>query len=303
MMGPAGASVSSKKEMLIMIGPGGVLVTFMTPMLLWLLANIISGESSVKFETLCENPPLQYANAVNREELPPFQVFKNILSPTECKNISEFVHNVGLSPDPSSLYFLERNKNIRFIKVVDGGFEIMNKNYFKQSDKYNDFSGGYDRHYDLIPEHVVLGPMFNLLTFFIEHLSIPVNTIILAHLQSSSIRANIDGGDVTGQGIHTDGSDDVMMICVKRDNVLGAENQYHASLDGSQLLGSSTLEAGDGVVVKDNEIFHYVTKATTNEPIAHRIMIVIHSPFDGNGDQNPNNKLGKNPATNQLRYD
>ncbi|CAL4064761.1 unnamed protein product [Meganyctiphanes norvegica] len=267
-----------------------------------LFACIISGESSVEFDALCENPSVQYANTFSREELPSFQVFKNILSPTERKNLSEFVHNVGLSPDPISLYFHERRKNICFIKVVDGGFELMNKNHFKQSEKYNDFSGGYERYLDLIPEHLVLGSMSNLLTFFIEHLRIPVNTIILAQLQSSLIRDKIDCGDVTGQGIHTDGTDDFMLVCVERDNVNGAENQYHATLDGSQLLGKSTLEAGDGVIVKDNEIFHYVTNATTIEPIAHRIMILIHSPFDGSGEQNPNNKLGTNPATNQLRY-
>ncbi|CAL4096175.1 unnamed protein product, partial [Meganyctiphanes norvegica] len=178
------------------------------------------------------------------------------------------------------------------------------KNYFVQSNNYNDFSGGYRRYYELIPEDLVMGPMYNLISFFIDHLNIPANTIIIAHLQSSIIRVSDDDGDITGQGIHTDGCDDAILVCVERDNVQGAENQFHASLDGTQPLGNSTiLEAGNGVVFRDNKIFHYVTRATTTIPVARRTMILIHSPFDGTGEVNPKNQHGTNAATVKLRQE
>ncbi|CAL4098804.1 unnamed protein product, partial [Meganyctiphanes norvegica] len=286
-------------------------------------AIIPSGVSSVIFEKLPQTSSFKYVNAdkllLNEETIeavnskengerethhPLFQFFKNILSPTEREELNNFVWNSGLGPDPTSKHFLERNKNIRFIKVLEEGFEMNNKNYYSQSEHYNDYPGGFKRYYELIPEHLIIGPMNNAISFFIEQVKIPVNTIIMVQLQSSIIRANDNGRDVTGQGIHTDGSDDAMLVCIDRNNVQGAENQFHAALDGTQPLGNSTiLEAGDGVIFRDNKLFHYVTDATTTVPLARRTLILIHSPEDGSGNVNPTNQYGTNDATVQLRYD
>ncbi|CAL4112146.1 unnamed protein product [Meganyctiphanes norvegica] len=322
--------------------PSLVLVcTVMAPMLLWPLQcsgvssdesildsqrlDIIQPEeSSSIFEKNTQTSSIQYFKTDNschknktlvgidsdekckiETPRPLFQFFKGILSPTESKELCEFVWNTGLGADPTSKNFLERNKNIRFIKVLEKGFETNDQSWYMQSEQYNDYSGGFKRYYDLIPEHLVMGPMYNVIASYIDYLKIPTNTIFMIQLQSSIIRATDNGdGDITGQGIHTDGCDDAMLVCIDRDNVQGAESQFHASLDGTQPLGDSTiLEAGDGVIFRDNKLFHYVTKATTTEPVARRTMILIHSPFDGSGDLNPTNQYGTNDATVQLRYD
>ena len=144
--------------------------------------------------------------------------------------------------------------------------------------------------------------MHSVILHFIQYHALPINTTILVQLQSSIIRSNSSKGDVTGQGIHTDGADDAMLVCVERDDVIGAENEFHAALDGIKPLTKPTiLEAGDGVVFRDNEIFHYVSDAATNVSVTRRTLILMHSPEEGNGISNPRNNQGTRKATVQIR--
>ncbi|CAL4124250.1 unnamed protein product [Meganyctiphanes norvegica] len=233
---------------------------------------------------------------------PAFKFFSNILKHEDRGVIKNYVHNNGLGSDPSSLHFIEREKSIRFIRVENTEFIPLERDYFIQPANYNDFSGGYKRHYKLIPSDLLLGPMYSVISHFIHYHHLPENTTILVQLQSSIIRANSTKGDVTGQGIHTDGADDAMLVCVERDDVIGAENELHAALDGSQPLTKPTvLEAGDGVVFRDNQIFHYVSDAKTNVPVTRRTLILMHSPEEGNGKVNPRNNQGTRKASIRLR--
>ena len=66
-----------------------------------------------------------------------------------------------------------------------------------------------------------------------------------------------EGGDITGQGIHTDGSEWGFIACIDRWNVGGAETVLHKRLDGSKpLCKPRTLEAGDMLLFKDNKVYH-----------------------------------------------
>ena len=103
------------------------------------------GIPSIIYDKHPQNNSIQYTNTetgfltekfvlktINTKEIneekthrPLFNFFKNSLSPTERKEISDFVKTNGLGPDPISEHFLERTKNIRYVKVLDGGFEIL----------------------------------------------------------------------------------------------------------------------------------------------------------------------------------
>ncbi|CAL4187023.1 unnamed protein product, partial [Meganyctiphanes norvegica] len=127
-----------------------LLCTVLTPIMLWplqctglstdldilnihSLATIQSESSSIIFDKLPQNDSITHArteileagNSGESNDIetpqPLFQFFENSLSPTERKGISDFVQDIGLGPDPSSEHFLERTKNIRYIKVLEKG--------------------------------------------------------------------------------------------------------------------------------------------------------------------------------------
>lgn len=231
-----------------------------------------------------------------------FQFFPKVLSSNSCHQLSEYVDNGGLGPDTSSKFFVEREKSIRFLKVVDGGVEMLDKNYFTQPAKYNDFSGGLKRYFTLIPAHIIQGAMHDLIMHFVHQFSIKVGTTFIVHIQSSLLRNVGQNGDMTGQGVHTDGVNDQMLVCVERDNVDGASTVLHAALDGSKPLCKPTiLQPGDGVCFKDNKIFHEVTAGTTRCEVARRTVIIFGSPENGEGGLNKSNKQGTNVAALQMR--
>ena len=57
-----------------------------------------------------------------------FQFLPNILLQKDCKDISDWLEHGGLGCDPISELFVKREKAIRYLKVVDGGLELSNKN-------------------------------------------------------------------------------------------------------------------------------------------------------------------------------
>lgn len=230
-----------------------------------------------------------------------FQFFPNVLSHHDCQELSQYVLDGGLGPDSSSKFFVEREKSIRFLKVVENGIELLNKNYFTQPAKYNDFSGGLKRYFTLIPNHIIKGPMHDLIMHFVDYFSVAVGTTFIIHIQSSILRNRGQNGDMTGQGIHTDGVNDQMLVCVERDNVDGAETVLHSALDGSQPLCKPTiLHPGDGVCFRDNKLFHEVTAGTTKCEAARRTVIIFGGPEDGEGELS-NNKQGTNVASLKMR--
>ena len=197
--------------------------------------------------------------------------------------LNQYVLYGGLGNDPSSQHFLHREKSIRFIMTLGDNFNYvcLTQNFFIQSAKYNDFSGGYKRYYDLIPEEIVRGPMHETITFFLKHHKYPNKHILLLQVQSTFLSEGNNSGDVTGQGIHCDGNDDIMILCTQRYNVCGAENQFFQDLEGKQELTSKlVLEEGDACLLRDNKIFHLVHNAHTTEEQGRRTMILIAGPAE-----------------------
>ena len=72
---------------------------------------------------------------------------------------------------------------------------------------------------------------------------------------------------MTGQGIHTDGADRAMLVCLHRgDKIEGAENVFHASLDGMEpLCEELPLQNREGLYFKDNSLYHTVTRAAVGK--------------------------------------
>ena len=242
---------------------------------------------------------------------PDFEYVPRLLDTSEIRPIKEYARN-SLGDDPSSKHFISRGKSIAFVLLVGDNVYPLERNYFVQSSSYNDFSGGYRRYYSTITNELIQSSLKRSILDFASYWRIPDRSIVLVQLQRSTIEPRArepraEGkNDVTGQGIHTDGSDRAMLLCCERDNVLGAENSFHASLAGDRPLCSPrALAEGDVLYFKDNALFHHVSDAFPADPDRgmSRTMLLIHYPGEIylDGSRNPSNSLPTNAASVVLR--
>ena len=219
--------------------------------------------------------------------LPSFEHIKNFVSESDRQRILDSLPRT-LGHDPSCEFFAHRLKAIRFVTIINGHIVPFSQNYFMQNERYNNFRGGDKQYYNLLPDDMLTddpmgdqGPYCRIIKRFANYYNIQEKTTILIQVQTSTIakktkekqiRKHSDGDDqsdqsdqsaesITGQGIHSDGADRAALVCLHRgSSIIGAQNQFHAQLDGSKPLSEFiTLENSDGCVFKDNDIFHYVS--------------------------------------------
>ena len=144
---------------------------------------------------------------------------------------------------------------------------------------------------------------------FAEEYDIPNGEPILIQLQQSIIPAGSEdiSGDVTGQGIHTDGHDVAAILCVQRENVVGAENSLYSDLNGEGvLLEPTSLEEGDALFFRDNSLYHYVSdmKPADRHVDLKRTVLLVHYPARMvlTGETNERNTMKRNDSKIQLRF-
>eukprot|EP00537_Pseudo-nitzschia_pungens_P011673 CAMPEP_0172386154 /NCGR_PEP_ID=MMETSP1061-20121228/3744_1 /TAXON_ID=37318 /ORGANISM="Pseudo-nitzschia pungens, Strain cf. pungens" /LENGTH=304 /DNA_ID=CAMNT_0013115439 /DNA_START=139 /DNA_END=1056 /DNA_ORIENTATION=- len=220
----------------------------------------------------------------------------------------------GLGDDPSSKHFMARKKSIVYVMVIDDQVYCLQTDYFIQSASYNDFSGGCKRCYRLLPEKLVQKTLSKFVINFAKRFDIPNYAIILMQLQSSIQEISASGDDekqesstdVTGQGIHTDGTSFAAILCVERSNVNGAYNSLYADLQGEEtLLPPTVLEEGDALYFEDKSLYHYVSdaKPIDAEKDLKRTVLTMHYPCGHllTGEKNPDNELKRLDSKIKLR--
>eukprot|EP00984_Skeletonema_dohrnii_P004998 scaffold1769_cov132-Skeletonema_dohrnii-CCMP3373.AAC.15 len=175
---------------------------------------------------------------------------------------------------------------------------------------YNDFSGGYKRFYKLIPEDMLKSEAKSVILQFKRYYNIPDGTIMLVQIQSSIIEPSTSLSSsrtsVTGQGIHTDGHSQAILVCLERKNVSGAENSFFKDLNGTEQIGKGKiLNEGDAVLFRDNELYHYVSPALPKDTskLMRRSVMLVHSPADNvlDGTISKENSLGRRESFVKLR--
>ena len=112
----------------------------------------------------------------------------NAISLDDANDILKFIDGGGLGKDPTSDYFIRREKCIRYVMTYGDSFFSLVADYLIQPYTYNQFSGGYKRNYTLCPDSLVQTSMGNTIKMFIKHNNLPNKTIIKVHLQSSYIK-------------------------------------------------------------------------------------------------------------------
>lgn len=202
-----------------------------------------------------------------------------------------------LGPDPSSKDFVTRTKNIAFVLCIDDVWYQINRNYFNQSKSYNSLSGGYRRYYRELPRNFIENRTVQaLLTRFKQIHDIPEGQLVLVHVQTSHIGPRDDCRCLTGHGIHTDGQEKAMILCLRRRNVVGALNSFYGDQHGEEVIVHPfVLKEGHACFWEDNQIFHHASGAACMDGVGtgERTVMVATYPakFLLEGIDNPNNNL------------
>ncbi|MEM8641960.1 MAG: 2OG-Fe dioxygenase family protein [Cyanobacteria bacterium P01_G01_bin.54] len=220
-------------------------------------------------------------------------------APLLCQSeLSDLISASGeLGPDPSSQFFTKRTKNIAFVLSINGRWFQINQNYFIQAAYYNDFSGGYRRYYQELPRTFIECLVTQkVLSHFQATFKIPQGELVLVQVQTSHVYPWDETRCLTGQGIHSDGADKAMLICLQRRNIAGAKNAIYRDAQGRHpVIEPFVLQEGDVLFWEDNQVFHHVEPAQVVPPATEgaRTVLIAHYPAFHylSGQTNPNNQL------------
>ena len=145
-----------------------------------------------------------------------------------------------------------------------------------------------------------------VLNLFKSTNNIPDNEPILVQVQQSHVTADTAGMCLTGQGIHSDGADRAMLVCLERTNITGAESAIYADLEGKRsLIDPFVLKEGQAMLWHDNQVFHDVqpVQVIDAEQEGTRTVLIAHYPAIHylKGTVNTNNTLGTNTVEQNRR--
>ncbi|MBE9068225.1 2OG-Fe dioxygenase family protein [Leptolyngbya cf. ectocarpi LEGE 11479] len=228
-----------------------------------------------------------------------------LLSQSETLNLLSSCGSLG--PDPSSQHFTRRTKSIAYVMCIEGQWFQLRADFFSQPQQYNDFSGGYKRFYRELPaEFLACKATQKVLSAFQQTYRLPEKELMLVQVQTSHINHNNIDQCLTGQGIHSDGADRAMLVCLQRDNVTHAESAIYHDLKGHRaVLDPFILQQGHGLLWQDNQVFHHVAPAQLADPHmdGSRTVLIAHYPAFHylSGKPNPNNTLGTNQVSSRRR--
>ncbi len=148
-----------------------------------------------------------------------------------------------------------------------------------QSRDYNNLNGGVERHYEPIHTHILYGnTMNNVIKFGCELFDqqIPGQTW---HIEVHQFRIEAMGkeeGKPTPEGVHRDGVDYVMMMMLKRHNIINGETTIY-DLDKTPITSFTLKNPGDVAILNDHHVLHGVSAIMQDaiDEEAYRDVLVI----------------------------
>lgn len=154
-----------------------------------------------------------------------------------------------------------------------------------QSTKYNWLNGNVERWFEPIAEHVASGATLQAILQLCYAVFAPLRSKVKTwhtEVHQFRIEALVDAaGQPTPEGVHRDGVDFVLVLLVKRENIVAGTTTLHAP--GGQQISEFTLtEPGDSVWLDDQRLFHGVTPvqaADPNLPAFRDVLVVTLKPL------------------------
>ena len=148
-----------------------------------------------------------------------------------------------------------------------------------QSVEYNPLNGGVARHFDPIPQEIVLGNTMQSVLSFGQALFGKMKPQTSWHIELHQFRIEAGSsmaGKPTPEGVHRDGVDFVLVLMVKRQNISSGTTTMH-DLEHRGLDSFTLTQPLDCAIVNDRRCMHGVTPVEQihpNQP-AYRDVLVV----------------------------
>ncbi|KAB8124413.1 hypothetical protein D3W54_09685 [Komagataeibacter medellinensis] len=167
--------------------------------------------------------------------------------------------------------------------IDTGGIQRKKHQPHYQSRDYNELNGGIERWFRAMePEmgtHPALLAILRLMHRIVTDMSDPAHVPDVWHTEVHQFRIEaLDNapGQPTPEGLHRDGVDWVMVVMIRRENVMSGETTIH-DLQRSPVGGFMLDQPLDTAVVNDNRVYHGVTAVRPLDPArpAYRDVLVV----------------------------
>ncbi len=146
---------------------------------------------------------------------------------------------------------------------------------------YNPLHGGIERWFEAILPEIGDGPSMRTILGFCRTLFDGLATGTPSwHVEVHQFRIDARPGEEgrpTPEGLHRDGVDYVLVLLIRRCNIVSGTTNIHA-VDDRRLLGSFTLtDPFDAALVDDSRVYHGVTPVEPLDPAhpAYRDVLVV----------------------------
>ena len=131
---------------------------------------------------------------------------------------------------------------------------------FYQSQNYNNYNGDIYREYNNISTNVIENQLFKYYINIFRDKIILEHAYIPEYINVHQIRVLFDKeqySTVVPEGIHRDGYNIIMIICINRHNVKGGVNNIYTN--DKTLLYTTTLLDSEAIIINDNKLLHDVS--------------------------------------------
>ncbi|RFD20037.1 hypothetical protein DY926_08075 [Komagataeibacter melaceti] len=175
-----------------------------------------------------------------------------------------------------------RRRHATFAITADGIRRKKHQPHYQSRD-YNELNGGVERWFRAVePEtggHPALLAIMRLMHRIVSDLSDPGSLPEAWHAEIHQFRIEaLEGnpGLPTPEGLHRDGVDWVMVVMVRRENVMCGETTIH-DLQRNMVGGFMLDQPLDTAIVNDNRVYHGVTPVRPLDPSrpAYRDVLVV----------------------------
>jgi hypothetical protein len=163
--------------------------------------------------------------------------------------------------DKDLYYKTDRYRGYSMINVINiNKINNIGDAKFYQSSDLNNHNGGILRNYKNIDDVVLDNPYFKYyIELFIDKIRYEYK-YTPKYLNVHQIRVIIDNNNntVVPEGIHRDGFNMIMIVCISRENIKGGINEVYK--DSNNILNSTQLNPSDAIIINDNKVLHNVTE-------------------------------------------
>jgi len=199
---------------------------------------------------------------------------------SDWKDFSASWDDLGLDMHMADQGRYRRRRHAVFAAGADGGIRRLPHRAHFQTLDYNPLNGGVERWFEPIQPRIGAGASLSTILGYCRNLfdgieGATCEWLVETHQFRIEARAE-EAGLPTPEGMHRDGVDHVLVLLVRRVNILSGTTQIGTPVQ--DVLGSFTLtEPLDCALVEDRRVYHAVTPVQPLDPklAAYRDVLVV----------------------------